>query len=112
MRHDHFLCDHALVITALAQARFQFQFWRTNCNGSINSNWIEFSGAVLRASWKYTDMILLELLNPPGIGDLVNYAGWTRQTGAPANNTGFVIHCFNEWKRADHWSVEKWVEQL
>jgi hypothetical protein len=82
----------ASEIAALAQARFHFQFWRTTCNGSINNSIIQFTGAGLRASSGYTDMVLLELLNPPGIGDLVNYAGWTRQTGAPANNTGFVIH--------------------
>lgn len=36
--------------------------------------------------------MLLELNNPPGIGDLVNYAGWNRQTSAPPDNTGFIIH--------------------
>ncbi len=83
----------ASEINALSTATFRFEFWRTNCNGNNSiANGIGFSGAILRASWKYTDMVLLELMNPPGIGDCVNYAGWTRQTGAPANNTGFVIH--------------------
>ncbi len=60
---------------ALANARFQFQFWRTSCNGTVNNQFIQFTGAILRAAWKNTDMVLLELINPPGIGDGVNYAG-------------------------------------
>ena len=37
-------------IAALASARFQFQFWRTSCNGNTNNNGIQFTGAVLRAA--------------------------------------------------------------
>lgn len=79
-------------IAALANARFQFQFWRTQCNGSTNNQFIRFSGAVVRASWPNSDVVLLELINPPGIGDLVNYAGWNRQISAPSNNSSFIIH--------------------
>lgn len=79
-------------IDALASSVFQFQFWRTNCNGTTNNRGIEFLGATLRAASKSSDIALLELLNPPGIGDLVNYAGWNRQTTIPTDNTGFIIH--------------------
>ena len=57
----------ASEIAALQNAKFQFQFWRTACNGTIISTGIQFSGAVLQASSKYSDVVLLELLNPPGL---------------------------------------------
>ena len=77
---------------ALANAIFHFQFWRTSCNGSVNSSGIYFSGATLKAAWRNSDMVLLELLNQPGIGDQVNYAGWNRQTTPPPDYTSFIIH--------------------
>jgi hypothetical protein len=79
-------------LIALQTATFQFQFWRESCNGSVNTVGNQFTGAILRAASLYTDMVLLELSNPPGIGDLVNYAGWNRQTSAPADYTGFIVH--------------------
>ena len=82
----------ASEIAALANATFQFQFWRTACNGSVNNRGLQFTGAVIRGSWKNSDVVLLELTNPPGIGDLVNYAGWNRQTGKPEDNNSFIIH--------------------
>ena len=54
-------------IAALARATFQFRFWRTQCNGTVNNAFIQFTGAVVRASWKNSDVVLLELTNPPGI---------------------------------------------
>jgi hypothetical protein len=77
---------------ALANGRFQFQFWRTACNGNVNNAGIQFTGAVLRASWKNSDVVLLELSNPPGVGDGVNYAGWSRQTSAPDDYGSYIIH--------------------
>ncbi len=82
----------ASEIAALVNARFQFQFWRTGCSSTINNTGLQFSGATLRASSRQTDVVLLELNNPPGVGDLVNYIGWNRQTSAPPDNTGFIIH--------------------
>lgn len=79
-------------LAALANARFQFQFWRTSCNGSVNNAGIQFTGAIIRASWKNSDVVLLELINPPGVGDRVNYAGWSRQTSAPADYGSYIIH--------------------
>lgn len=79
-------------IQALRQARFQFQFWRTQCNGNINNDGIQFNGAILRTQNRGSDMVLLELINQPGIGDGVNYAGWSRQTGASSNSQSFIIH--------------------
>ena len=79
-------------IDLLASTVFQFRFWRTQCNGTVNNPFIEFSGATLRASSQNTDVVLLELTNPPGIGDLVNYAGWHRQTSSPPDNNSFILH--------------------
>lgn len=79
-------------IQALRQARFQFQFWRTQCNGSTNNTGVQFNGAILRSQNRGSDMVLLELINQPGIGDGVNYAGWSRQTGASSNSQSFIIH--------------------
>jgi hypothetical protein len=82
----------ASEIAALQNARFQFQFWRTICNGTINNTFIQFDGATLRASSPQSDVILLELLNQPGIGDGVNYAGWNRTTSSASNTLSFIIH--------------------
>lgn len=79
-------------IAALATATFQFQFWRTSCNGTINNNGIQFNGAVLRAQYQNSDMVLLELTDAPGIGDGVNYAGWSRQTDPSSNDGSFILH--------------------
>lgn len=79
-------------IDNLQFATFQFQFWRTQCNGIINSRGIEFNGAVLRASSRASDVVLLELIEQPGIGDRVNYAGWNRTTSAPDDYLSYIIH--------------------
>jgi len=79
-------------IDLLASTVFQFRFWRTQCNGTVNNAFIEFTGAILRASAHNSDIVLLELTNPPGIGDLVNYAGWNRQTSSPPDNNSFILH--------------------
>jgi hypothetical protein len=79
-------------IDELATNLFQFQFWRRVCNGTENNKLIEFTGATLRASSHSSDVVLLELNNPPGIGDGVNYVGWNRQTSKPADYGSFIIH--------------------
>lgn len=71
---------------------FQFQFWRTQCNGNVNNPFVQFNGAIVRASNQASDMVLLELINQPGIGDAVNYAGWSRQTGASSNSQSYIRH--------------------
>lgn len=77
---------------ALLGSRFQFQFWRPQCNGNFVATGIQFSGSIVRAQNPASDMLLLELTNPPGIGDAVNYAGWSRQTNASSNNESFINH--------------------
>lgn len=79
-------------IDLLAASAFQFRFWRTQCDGNTNNRYIEFLGATLKASWKNSDVVLLELINSPGIGDGVNYAGWNRQSSAPPDYSSFIIH--------------------
>ena len=79
-------------IDLLAITNFQFRYWRTYCNGNFTNAFIEFTGAILRASSFNTDVVLLELINPPGIGDLVNYSGWNRQANSPSDNYSFIIH--------------------
>jgi hypothetical protein len=76
----------------LRGARFQFRFWRTTCNGNVNNSGLTFTGAEVRGASKGTDVALLELLNQPGVGDGVNYAGWNRQTNLPADNYSYIIH--------------------
>lgn len=82
----------AAEIENLRRANFQFQFWRTDCNGSINNPFIDFNGATLRASNRASDMVLVELINQPGIGDGVNYAGWSRQTSSSSNSQSYIVH--------------------
>jgi len=79
-------------IAALSGARFLFQFWRNNCLSSVNDLGIQFTGAILKASSKETDVVVLELTNPPGVGDGVNYAGWNRQTTPPADYSSYILH--------------------
>ena len=82
----------ASEIAALANSVVQFQFWRTDCNGTVNNIGIEFQGTTVRTSLVNSDMVLLELVNAPGIGDGVNYAGWNRSTAEPSDGSSFVIH--------------------
>ncbi|SDE00583.1 trypsin-like peptidase domain-containing protein [Pedobacter soli] len=79
-------------INALANSRMIFQYWRNNCNSSVNDMGITFYGATLKAASKETDIVLLELSNPPGVGDGVNYAGWNRQTTPPADYSSYILH--------------------
>jgi hypothetical protein len=79
-------------IAALQNSVVQFQFWRTECDGTINNTSIDFYGTTLRTSSVASDFVLLELLNPPGIGDGVNYAGWNRGTTEPNDDVSFIIH--------------------
>lgn len=79
-------------IDAFLRAGFQFQFWRATCGVGMDNRGIEFNGATLRASNRATDMALFELINAPGVGDNVNYAGWNRQTSPSSNSSSFIIH--------------------
>jgi hypothetical protein len=110
----------ASEIALLAFANFQFQFWRTHCNGSNNNLGTFFSGAILRAAWQNSDMVLLELTNPPGIGDGVNYAGWNNSSSSPGNSSSstilhhpqsadmritFTRKVQNYWLNGDYWQT-------
>lgn len=76
----------------LLSAVFKFQFWNSGCNSTTTEFGIDFLGAVVRIQSLTNDMILIELLNPPGIGDGVTYAGWNRQPTLPLENGSFVAH--------------------
>lgn len=79
-------------VAALDHAIFIFRYWRSSCTSStINNNILEFTGATLRAAWHNSDFLLLQLNNPPGVGDQVNYSGWNRQT-APGNTDSYILH--------------------
>jgi V8-like Glu-specific endopeptidase len=90
MNNDGILDNNELQ--ALRRWMFQFRFWRAQCNGNTNNPFIQFNGAILRSQNRGSDMVLLELIDQPGIGDGVNYAGWSRQTSASSNSLSFVIH--------------------
>lgn len=79
-------------LVALRRAFFEFQAWRTLCDGNIINRFITFNGAVLRSSNRSTDMVLLELIDQPGIGDGINYAGWSRQTTLPNSTLSYILH--------------------
>lgn len=82
----------ASEIAAIRSSSFRFRFWKSGCNTGTISNGIEFTGARFLAASKTSDMALLEIINPPGIGDLVNYAGWSRQTTPSDNIQSYIIH--------------------
>jgi hypothetical protein len=85
----------ALSPAELANLNFstvEFQYWMTNCGGSVANSTIQFTGLSLLQSSGISDYAVLELLNPPGIGDRVNYAGWNRQAGPPTVNESFILH--------------------
>ncbi len=53
---------------------------RGGCGGSGKGSWKEFqTGAIFRASHRATDMVLLELDDPPAPAAAVYYAGWDRR---------------------------------
>lgn len=79
-------------LAALTGARFDFRFWRTTCNGADYARRLTFIGAELHGSSKSSDVAFLELLDPPGVGDGVTYAGWSRQDYAPADDYSYIIH--------------------
>lgn len=82
-------------INALRTALFRFQFWRTICHQDNINIGISFTGAILRAARPTkgaSDMVLLELINNPGLADGVTYAGWNRSTSPPSNNSSSIIH--------------------
>ncbi len=80
-------------ISALSDASFRFQFWRNGCTGSSNANGRTFIGSVLRAQRRESDMVLLELTNPPGVGD-GDYLCWLEQEQRLSlpNDKSFIIH--------------------
>lgn len=79
-------------INAYLGAIFQFFVWRTSCGGNVTNRGITFFGGNLRAANRATDMVLFELIDQPGVGDEVSYAGWNRQTASPSNSQSFIIH--------------------
>ena len=85
----------ASEIAAANAAVFVFQFWRNACNSNDINGGITFSRAILRATRPThgaSDMVLLEIVNYPGLADGVVYTGWNRTTDAPSDNYSFVIH--------------------
>lgn len=81
-------------IENLRSAAFLVQYWRTTCSGDVLNYGLFFTGAILRAARPTkggSDMVLLELINGPGLGDGVTYAGWDRATSAPSNSSSFII---------------------
>lgn len=79
-------------VNQLLSARILFRYWIAGCSGSSPESGVEFFGAQIVAQYGSTDMILLELNNPPGIGDNVTYAGWNRGSTLPSENGSFVAH--------------------
>jgi len=79
-------------INAYLRAQFQFRFWKTQCSGGATNAGLEYTGAVLRAAYRQSDMALFELINAPGVGDDVNYAGWSRQESKPSAGGSYIIH--------------------
>lgn len=79
-------------VNQLLSSRILFRYWITGCSGSSPESGVEFFGAQIVAQYSSTDMILLELNNPPGIGDNVTYAGWNRGSTLPSENGSFVAH--------------------
>lgn len=79
----------------LLGSNVQFRFWKNACNGSIIEQGLTFTGLEWRQSSNQSggsDYLLMEMTNPPGIGDGVNYAGWNRQASPPSPNESFIIH--------------------
>ena len=89
---QHCLPDNRLD---LRFATFQFQFWQSGCNTSIDLPWIEFTGGATllnEVGYNEGDAVLLRLTNGPGVGDGVTYAGWSRQNNNPSRSQSGIIH--------------------
>lgn len=95
----------------LLSAEFKFQYWILGCSGTLPEPGIYFIGAQIVAQLSSSDMILLELINPPGIGDDVTYAGWNRGSTLPSENSSFVAHHpdFEHMRGARTRNVNHWM---
>jgi hypothetical protein len=95
----------------LLSAEFKFQYWILGCSGSLPEPGIYFIGAQIVAQLSSSDMILLELINPPGIGDDVTYAGWNRGSTLPSEDGSFVAHHpdFEHMRGAKTRNVNHWM---
>lgn len=74
-----------------ATAVFRFLYWRPNCNSGNPINYRSVTGATLRATYRSTDMALLELNTKPPLSWNLYYAGWDRTT-TPAQNATAIHH--------------------
>jgi V8-like Glu-specific endopeptidase len=115
---DNGLIDGNEILRLEQESSFWFFNWIEGCNGTL-SNWntLIYYGANLVSQSLFNDMVLIELRNPPGIGDGVTYAGWNRGGTLPAENGSFVAHhpagdpMKGAWTRnVNHyvWDATKW----
>lgn len=87
---NHCYAPSSLPVQDVTAWRFTFQAWSANCTPSSNSNGVTFNGSTLRANWSGSDFCLVELDNVPPANSGIHYAGWNRNTTAPAQTT--IIH--------------------
>jgi len=74
-----------------ATAVFRFLYWRPSCGSGNPSNYRSITGATLRATYRSTDVALLELSTIPPFSWNLYYAGWDR-TAIPAQNATAIHH--------------------
>lgn len=90
LNNDKYLSTTEL--SYLSSAYITFRNWQTGCGTNVDELGVRFTGVALRQYSTMSDFAVIELLNPPGIGDGVNYAGWNRQASPPNDDASFVIH--------------------
>lgn len=79
-------------ISGLSNSSFRFQRWFTECTGSIENATLNFTGSTLVVQDELHDIVLLEMTQPPGLGDGVTFSGWNRSTSEPSDNGCYILH--------------------
>jgi lysyl endopeptidase len=65
-----------------------WNYQASTCGGTFGSNGQNQSGAILRANYKQSDFLLVQLDDEPSMVFDVYYAGWDRSDTAPSNAVG------------------------
>jgi hypothetical protein len=66
---------------------FRFKYWRTTCEGSINSITSSYCGGEMIERWEYNDIALIKMFETPNLSDNLYYCGWNRSSTKTFHST-------------------------
>lgn len=69
--------------------QFIFQYWSPTCTPTqMPTNFLQFNGATLKASYEQSDFALVQLNQTPPSNSGITYLGWNRSPNAALNTVG------------------------